>query len=191
MNKRLRCLGIVFARSWSIVIAFVALLSIVNISLWRSLSISAEYSSFVITFITTSLRYALFSFVFFVFSSYEMSSKVRRTEAIERLLAVGGELDRIYISQFLILLFPAGIISVNVFMWHLKAYSLYGVVSARVLCHSAVAVVLYYLLPECIAVLLGIALSTKKRAFAYALIVVSSIAVSPIPLQYLSDRRYP
>ncbi len=189
MSKRFRYQGIVLTRSLGLTIALVVLFIILNAILWRYLDNSIQYSSSILTFITSSLQFALLPFVFFLFSSYEMAVKLRRTDAMERLSAVQGELQKMYASQILVLLVPAVILSLVLFLWHINAYHLYGMVSAQMLLHSMMAIVLYCLLPVCIAILLGIVLSTIKRAFAYTFIILVTVLASPLPLRYFSGQQ--
>lgn len=188
MLKRLRYQETIFTRSLGLVIALMTLFISLNALLWHTLGKCFELQSSVLEFVTSSLQFALVCFVFFLFSSYEMTSKLKRTNTLEHLLTKKGELRRIYLSQFVVLLIPALIICVNVLFWHINAYRLYEVLSSRVLFHSLLSVVLYYLLPECIAILTGMALANNKRAVAYSIIIFVTIMVSPIPLRLFSDQ---
>lgn len=186
MIKRLQHHEIVFTRSLGLIISLVTLFIGLNVCLFLSLKNCIEYSANVLEYVSSSLQYALFCFVYFLFSSYELSSKLIRTEAIERISAVKGELLKVFISQFLILLFPVIIVCFSVSFWYIYAFHSYDLLTTQSICNALLAVVLYYFLPACIAILSGIAISTQKRAFAYTFIILLTIAVSPLPLRYFS-----
>ena len=189
MLRRIRYQEIVYTRSLSLIIATMALFVVLNALLWFLSANNLNHLAKPLVFVSESLQLASLLFVFFLFLSYEMASKLRRTFALERLCIVKDELIKIYGSQFCLLLIPLLIVCLNIFFWFYTVLHLQGMSSGHVLRHLFLATLLYCFLPSCIAILFGILLSKHKRAIAYTLIVVATLIISPIPLRMFSDQQ--
>ena len=70
--------------------ALMALFIGLNALLWYLLTVNLNNLKKPLVFVNESLRIAGLLFVFFLFISYEMAAKLKRTDAIERLSATKG-----------------------------------------------------------------------------------------------------
>ena len=185
-TKHIRFQEMIFTRSLGLLSALMAFFVCFNAVSWHLMNTNLSNMRKPLIFVNNMFQLAVLFFVLFVFVSYEMAAKLQRTDAVERLLAVKGELLRLYRSQFFLLLIPVLILCVNLILWFFAALRLQELYSNRAFGHLCLATALYCLLPSCIAILLGALLSKMKRAIAYTLIIVAAIMVSPIPLRLFS-----
>ena len=189
MRKRIRFLEIIFIRSLGLNVALMAFFVLINALLWHLSMTNKENLAQPLVFVNELLQFSTLTFVLFLFISYELGAKLVRTDAVECLSAANNELLNMYTAHFLLLLIPALVVSLDVILWCHNTLRLQNLVSEQALSHLLLAVLLYILIPSCIAVLLGIFLSKIKRAVAYTVIIFSALATSSVPLRLFSARE--
>ncbi len=190
MKKRFVLLEKIFLRSVVLPVSGIVLFAAQMIMTVRIISRNQEGSAGLLSILTSSMLLSSIAFAYFLFASYELSSKLERSGGDELSGSVRGEAVHRYFSQFLVLLIPALIWSLAVSACQLAAYRLSGALFPGYLHHALSAVLLYCFLPSIVAILLGMVISAvRKRAFAYLIIIGAVLLASPVPLEYYANRR--
>lgn len=182
MRKSIRISWQVLFRSIRLLIPFVALLMVsVVYMLWEY-----QYNPSPIGFLTTSLNAGIICFAYFVFTSYELGSYLRRVEGNESISAIKGASWRlacahIIVESILLVVWVAVILGGQIIVYYLRMiqYPLYIV-------HCFCAILLYCFLPGLIGILLGNALAPANQSVAYGVMVLSALMVSPVPTKLFS-----
>lgn len=184
MKYSIRVAFRVYYRDLKLIIPYAMLLFVTAFLIYKTgMDLSANNNSSRIIFLSASLRFGIIGFLYFSFSAYEFSSRLRREGGEEAISVEKGAKVKLVLAQVLTLftlligwLLLILITQIFYYFYHNIAYPAY-------LTHILLSVFLYYFCPALIAILFGLSMKSQERPLAYVLIALLSVLSSAIPLQ--------
>ena len=137
-------------------------------------------------YLKDSLQLGVLGTLFFAVSTYELMSLSRRVGSEEVIAAQLGAKSKLSLAHILTQLLILALWGSIVLFGNIIRYASGKTGYAPFYFHIAKCVLLYCMVPGCIAILLGCVISRLNRPAAYTLIIVFTFLSSPIPLRLFS-----